>query len=136
MMKTIQWSERFSVGVKEIDLQHHGLLDIINRIIESIERKTEWQTTSTILNSLINYAYTHFATEEKYMKEAEYPDLLQHVEIHLEFIRRVFQISQEVSLKGIEVQEEMLEYLIGWYTNHVLGVDRKYMDSMAAKGIK
>ncbi|MBN1186820.1 MAG: hemerythrin family protein [Bacteroidales bacterium] len=135
-MKTITWSERFSVGVKEIDLQHRELLDIINKIIESIENKKEWHTTSTILNSLINYAYNHFATEERLMQKADYPDLLRHVDLHLEFIRKVFQLEQEVLLKGTEVQHEIFQFLVGWYSNHVLVVDREYMGSMAAKGIK
>jgi hemerythrin-like metal-binding protein len=135
-MKPVPWTERFSVGVKEIDLQHRGLLDIINQIIDSIEKKNEWRTTATILDSLINYAYNHFATEERYMKEAEYPELLWHVGLHLEFIRKVFALSQEVSLKGLEIQREMLTYLTEWYSNHVLGVDRKYMASFSAKGIK
>ena len=135
-MKPVSWTERFSVGVKEIDLQHRGLLDIVNQVIDSIEKEKEWQTTSAVLDSLINYAYNHFATEERYMKEAEYPELLWHVELHLEFIKKVFSLSQEVSLKGLEIQREMLTFLIEWYTNHVLGVDRKYMASLSAKGFK
>jgi len=135
-MKQISWNERFSVGVKEIDLQHRGLLDIINQIIDSIEKENEWQTTSTILNSLINYAYNHFATEERYMKEAKYPEFLWHVGLHLEFIRKAFAFSQEISLKGPDIQREMLQYLAGWYSSHVLGIDRQYMENLSAKGIK
>jgi hemerythrin-like metal-binding protein len=135
-MKPVPWTERFSVGIKEIDLQHRGLLDIKNQLIDSIEKENEWKTTSAILDSLINYAYNHFATEERYMKETEYPELSWHVGLHLEFIKKVFSLSQEVSLKGLEIQREMLTYLTEWYTNHVLGVDRKYMASLSAKGIK
>jgi hemerythrin len=58
------------------------------------------------------------------------------VEFHLEFIRKVFEFSQEISVKGTDVQREMLRFLAEWYTNHVLGVDRKYMESLSAKGIK
>ena len=135
-MKSIPWTERFSVGVKEIDLQHRGLLNIINQLIVSIEKENDWKTTSAILDSLINYAYNHFATEERYMKEAEYPELLWHVGLHLEFIKKVFELSQEASLKGLEIQREVLTFLAEWYSNHVLGIDRQYMASLSAKGIK
>ena len=135
-MKQITWDDRFSVGVKEIDQQHRGLLDILNRIIDSIQNGKEWKSTSEIIDLLINYAYNHFATEERYMRDAEYPDLTFHVSLHLEFIRKVFEMSQEAKVKGPEMQREELIFLAGWYNSHILGVDRKYMDSLAAKGFK
>lgn len=135
-MQPLTWKEQFKVGVKEIDEQHRHLLEIINQIIASIEKKNEWQTTSSIIDSLINYAYNHFATEERYMSEGEYPELTWHVGLHLEFIRKVFAMSEEVTLKGAEIQREMLSYVTTWYPNHVLGVDRKYIQYLSKKGIK
>ncbi len=135
-MQPIPWKEQFKVGVEKIDEQHRHLLDIINQIIESIEKNSEWKTTATIIDSLINYAYNHFSTEERYMMESGYPELQEHVALHLEFIRKVFAMSEEVTLKGAVVQREMLSYVTSWYTNHVLGVDRKYMPYLEAKGIQ
>jgi hemerythrin len=70
------------------------------------------------------------------MKEAEYPELSWHVGLHVEFIRKVFELSQGFSRKGAGIQQEVLTFLGEWYSNHVLGVDRKYMESLSAKGIK
>jgi hemerythrin len=135
-MKPIPWKEQNSVGVKEIDRQHRDLLDIINQIIDSFEKKDKWQSTSTIIDSLINYAYTHFATEERYMMEAEYPELSWHIGLHLDFLRKVFLMSQEYQQNGLAMQKEILTFLASWYSSHVLKVDRKYMTYLAAKGIK
>jgi len=135
-MKSMPWKEQYSVGVKEIDRQHRGLLDIINQVINSIEKKNKWQSTSAIIDSLINYAYNHFATEERYMIEAEYPELSWHVGLHLAFIRKVFLMSEEYKQKGLAMQKEILTYLASWYSSHVLEVDRKYMSYMDKKGIK
>lgn len=130
------WKEHYSVGVKEIDLQHRGLLDIINQIINSFDKKEKWQSTSAIFDSLIHYAYNHFATEERYMIEAEYPELSWHIGLHLAFIRKVFLMSEEYRQKGLAMQKEILTYLASWYSSHVLEVDRKYMSYMDKKGIK
>jgi len=67
------------------------------------------------------------------MMESGYPELSWHVGLHLEFIRKVFAMSEEVTLKGAMIQKDMLSYLISWYTNHVLGVDRKYMPYLVNK---
>jgi hemerythrin-like metal-binding protein len=135
-MKPMPWKERYSVGVKEIDQQHRGLLDIINQIISSFEKKDKWQSTSAIIDSLIHYAYNHFATEERYMLEAEYPELSWHIGLHLTFIRKVFLMSEEYNQKGLAMQKEILTYLASWYSSHVLEIDRKYMPYMDKKGIK
>ena len=135
-MQTKPWKERYSVGVKEIDRQHRGLLDIINQITSSFEKKDEWQSTSVIIDSLIHYAYNHFATEERYMIEAEYPELSLHIGLHIAFMRKVFLMSEEYKQTGLALQKEILAYLANWYSSHVLDVDRKYMSYMKNKGIK
>jgi hemerythrin-like metal-binding protein len=135
-MQPMSWKERYSVGVEEIDRQHRGLLDIINQIANSFEKKDEWQSTSAILDSLIHYAYNHFATEERYMVEAEYPELSWHIGLHIAFMRKIFLMSEEYRQQGLALQKEMLSYLASWFSSHVLEIDRKYMSYMEKKGIK
>ena len=69
-----------------------------------------------------------------YMMESGYPELLWHVGLHLEFIKKVFSMSEEVTLKGPVIKQEILSYVTLWYTNHVLGADRKYMPYLVNKG--
>jgi hemerythrin-like metal-binding protein len=135
VMQTMPWKERYSVGVEEIDRQHRGLLDIMNQITNSFEKKDDWQATSAIINSLIHYAYNHFATEERYMMEAEYPELSLHIELHIAFMRKIFLLSEEYKQHGLALQKEILAYLANWYSSHILEADRKYMSSMEKKGI-
>jgi hemerythrin len=135
-MQPIPWKEQYEVGVKEIDEQHRHLLDIINQVIALIEKKNEWKTTSSIIDSLINYAYNHFSTEERYMLESGYPELSWHVRLHLEFLRKVFALSEGAKQKSPDAHQEILTYLEKWYYEHVLEIDRKYMSCFAEKGIK
>jgi len=135
-MESLKWSEKYSVGVQEIDIQHRGLLDTINQIIDSIVKGNEWETTSRIVDSLINYAYHHFSTEERLMKQVGYSELDSHIELHLDFIKKISGFAQETAISNSELQREMLKYVTTWYSNHVLGIDRKYIACFSAKGIK
>jgi hemerythrin-like metal-binding protein len=135
-MQPMPWKEQYSVGVKEIDREHRGLLDIINQITTSFEKKDEWQSTSVIIDSLIHYAYNHFATEERYMIEAEYPELSWHIGLHLAFMRKLFLMSEDYKQHGLALQKEILTFLVSWFSSHVLEIDRKYMSYMEKKGIK
>ena len=135
-MESIQWQERYSVGVSAIDQQHRGLLEIINRIIKSVDEKAEWQSTSVMIDSLVNYAYNHFAVEERYMLDADYPGVMPHIALHLDFIRKVFSLSRDAKQNGAVSQQEILSFLGEWYASHILKIDREYMPYLAAKGIK
>jgi len=71
-MKTMEWQNDYTVGVKELDDQHRSLLKTINTLIEEQEDKYEAAKFSPALSSLIHYAYTHFATEERYLLQVHF----------------------------------------------------------------
>ncbi len=123
-MQPIQWNEEFKIDVQEIDEQHKVLLEIFNQIVSSAEKKNDWKATSSIVDSLIHHAYRHFATEERYMINHQYPGLPLHIGQYLEFIKKVAMLTQEVKEKGLEKQKEMLAFLVKWYYDHVLIIDR------------
>ena len=135
-MQPIQWNEEFKIDVQEIDEQHKVLLEIFNQIVASVEKKNEWEKTSSIVDSLIHHAYRHFATEERYMIKHQYPDLPVHIDQHLDFIKKVTTLSQEVKDKDPDKQKEMVAFLAKWYYDHVLVIDKKYSQYLDLKKIK
>jgi hemerythrin len=135
-MQPIQWNEEFKIDVQEIDEQHKVLLDIFNQIARSVEKKNEWHATSSIVDSLLHHAYRHFATEERYMIKHQYPDLPAHIEHHLDFIKKVTAMTQEVRQNGPEKQKEMVAYLAKWYYEHVLVVDKNYAPYLNERGVR
>ena len=132
-MRTLEWQENYSVGVKELDDQHRSLLDTINTLLEEQQDKYEAAKFSSTLSSLIHYAYTHFATEERYLIQANFPDLKQHVLEHVGFITKTLSLTAKLENGGDESRRELLRYLKEWYSNHVLGADRHYIPFLASK---
>jgi len=135
-MQPIRWNEEFKIDVKEIDEQHKVLLEIFNQIVTSVEKKIEWQKTSSIVDSLLHHAYRHFATEERYMIKHQYPDLPLYIDKHLDFIKKVTMMTQEVREKGPDKQKEMVAFLAKWYYDHVLVIDKKYSNYLDDEKIK
>jgi len=135
-MQPIRWNEEFKIDVKEIDEQHKVLLEIFNQIVTSVEKKIEWQKTSSIVDSLLHHAYRHFATEERYMIKHQYPDLPLHIDKHLDFIKKVTMMTQEAREKGPDKQKEMVAFLAKWYYDHVLVIDKKYSNYLDDEKIK
>ncbi len=135
-MKTIEWQNEYTVGVKELDDQHRNLLKTINTLLEEQRDKYEAAKFSPALSSIIHYAYTHFATEERYLLQVHFPNLKQHVLEHIDFIMKTVGLALRIeSSSGDELRIELLRYLKEWYSYHVLRTDRHYIPFLASKKI-
>jgi hemerythrin len=126
-MASIQWQEAYSVGVKELDDQHKDLLNIFNTITSEQKDKYDATKFASSLALLIHYAYTHFATEERYLKQVNFPEIKQHILEHTGFIMKTLALALRIEERGDENRKELLQYLNEWYSLHVLGLDRHYI---------
>jgi hemerythrin-like metal-binding protein len=133
-MTTIQWQDEYSVRVKELDDQHRLLLDIINIVINEQQDKYDATKFSTAIVTLIHYAYTHFATEERYLTQADFPELEPHILEHIDFIMKTLGLALKIEEGNDKIRKELLRYLKDWFSSHVLGLDRKYIPFLESKG--
>jgi hemerythrin len=132
-MKTIEWQDEYSVGVKELDKQHKNLLNAINKLLEEKNNNFEALKFSPALSALIHYAYTHFATEERYLLQSNFPNLKQHILEHIEFIMKTLSLASRTEISRSESQKELIQYLIEWFSSHVLVTDRQYIPFLVSK---
>jgi hemerythrin len=135
-MQFIEWKENYNVGVKEIDIQHRGLFDIIDKLSRASQIEPEGKYFLMTFDKFIEYARVHFSTEERYMKEAEYPKLSEHRQEHIQYLTELSDLALELENKKSDTERKILDYLKTWYTSHILGEDRDYMESLKAKGFK
>jgi hemerythrin-like metal-binding protein len=135
-MAALTWQDEYTVGVKELDDQHKKLLEIINYLGEQQQEEYDANKFSDTISSLIHYAYTHFATEERYLLQTTFPDIKKHVFEHIDFIMKTLSLYLRIEKGGEKDLKELLKYLKEWYASHVLGLDRNYIPFMRSKGIK
>ncbi len=131
-MKILEWQDEYTVGVKELDDQHRALLGAINVMLREQKDNYDAEKFSDALFSLIHYAYTHFATEERYLVQAHFPDLKQHVLEHIDFIMKTLGLALRIESEGDKTRIDLLRYLKEWYSSHVLGTDRHYVPFLAS----
>ena len=136
-MEPVQWTEKFSVGVKELDQQHQQLIKMLNRLISTRETSdTHSETISDILLAMTRYAQGHFKTEENLMKTYGYPGLEKQKQQHRAFRKKTVDLSTATTLGIDAVPEALLAYLFDWLTHHILDEDMKYKPFFAEKGVK
>jgi hemerythrin len=78
--KHVTWSDRYSMGIKVIDDQHKGLLDIVNDLFNhaSGDEYEEREYFKSVIQEAVKYIKVHFETEEKLMTATKFPGYAEY----------------------------------------------------------
>jgi hemerythrin len=121
-----KWSADYSVNIPTIDAQHQELVNILNRLFIAVSNREGGKVIAGILDALMSYTQTHFSLEERLMKQANYKDLIPHMEEHRKLIAQLDSLCKKHLLEEKPIYFEMLSFLKTWLKEHIQGVDTKY----------
>jgi hemerythrin len=122
----IKWSDSYSVGFDEIDNQHIHLVDLINQFYNAFREGKANEFLDTVYKEILLYTDYHFASEEKYMKQYNYPDLEAHKVLHTGFIDKINDMLSEYKSGKLTISYELMNFLRDWLLNHINGTDMDY----------
>lgn len=123
------WSEKIEVGLPTIDKQHKQLFDLAATFAGNGDQIRVMKS----LAMLCDYVNTHFREEEEMMAACAYPDLAAHKKLHQEFKGKLVKLldnAKDMTLD--EIADEVKLLINGWFYNHILVVDFKYVPSIKA----
>lgn len=132
----MEWNESLAVGFERIDNEHKELFVKIQELVAAINSKTCKYKIDDVIRFLEDYAKDHFAMEEKYMKELDYPEYSEHRKEHEQFVVTFSGLKGD--LKAIkdsgsysgsyELSVATDQMLVDWLLDHIAKVDRKLAD--------
>ncbi len=134
-MAIFEWSDRFSVKVREIDEQHKELVGMINRLHEAMVANKGRELQQEIVNEMVAYTNFHFATEEKYMRSFGFAGYFEHKREHEQFAAEAAELKARVDRGGLVLTLEVMTLLKEWLQNHILGTDMQYSHLFNANGL-
>ena len=132
----MNWDNSFSVNVAEIDLQHQTLLSMVNELSDAMKQGQGNDVLGNIVSGLINYAETHFKTEEKYFNQFGYPDSAAHIQEHTAFVQKISDFKDGFEQGKLLLSIEIMNFLSDWLQNHIKGSDKKFGPFLTAKGVQ
>lgn len=100
------------------DKQHQVLFEVLDTIKSASVGPRE-------LEKLQDYAENHFAIEEEYMAQLEYPYRDQHILAHNKFREELQTLVEQQQNMDAEFQHFVGVFLTEWLTRHVFGIDKK-----------
>jgi len=124
------WNTVFEVGVKETDIQHRKLVEIINEICFcALSTKNYEEIIDGLFAKLIDYSEYHFDWEEQYYQKHNLPtDLFDaHKGHHGQLISQVLTLKENYdnSVHKDNNLDELLTTLVIWLTHHILEDDMR-----------
>lgn len=125
MQAAFEWSPLFETQLPEVDSQHQHLVDLLNRLVSSIDSSSNDQIDA-LLNDLAQYTVYHFRCEEQLM--GQHGVLAQHQtahhQAHQKFVDQVITWMATRHQHGQLSLAQMADYLANWLIFHILGEDQ------------
>lgn len=125
-MELVKWTQEYSVGIKEIDNQHQGLIIIINELFNLMTVGKAKDNLIEIFDHLTDYSKKHFFAEELMMVKYAYNDYQQHKNEHAKFIEKLNGLKSDFANGKVTISLEVLSFLKDWLINHIQISDKKY----------
>lgn len=128
-MHRIIWNESFSVGQEKLDEQHRTMMQLINRLNESLITSYITDDDSQLFNLLeiiYEFVLKHFTFEELYMVDIKYPRIDHHAEIHEDIRNQINHFYIGIKEGSIILDSTIILKFSHMLEEHILNEDAKY----------
>lgn len=127
-MTFMVWNDHLETGIEIVDRQHRGLVDMLNQAapLLAVSSHEAISDIRPLLDGLLDYAATHFRTEEEMMARLGIDPRASshHHESHAHFARQVSDMVEAYARQGSLTGDRLLSFLASWLVLHILGEDQ------------
>jgi hemerythrin len=134
-MALMTWNNGLSVNIKEIDVQHKKLIELINQLHGAMGEGKGKEASGKILSDLIYYTVSHFTYEEKLFKQYGYSEYEAHRKEHEDLTSQVKDFKSQFDKGTLGLTLKLMTFLKDWLNKHILGTDKKYVAFLNSKGV-
>lgn len=122
----MEWTPRYSIGVKAIDEQHQELFRRIDRLDAAMRTGNRDEVTE-LLAFLGTYVVQHFGDEEREMVATGYPLHFLHKATHDRFVAQFLEIKRDFDASGATawLSIRVHKVVTQWLKQHILGMDQE-----------
>lgn len=131
----LQWTPDLATGSSEIDAEHKIFFQRCNEFMDACVNSDGREETSRFLKFLKGHAVYHFADEEHYMMEHNYPHYAEHKKQHEAFVWMITEIDKAVESDGPTLGATLhaIRVILEWIRNHIMVCDKKLAQFMETR---
>jgi len=134
-MAYLNWTPDLSVGIARIDAEHRKIVAFLNELYAAMHAGQGREALGKVLNELLVYTGTHFATEERFMAEHGYPECADHTQRHRKMTEKVKELNRQYRDGTLTSPIQITNFLKDWLAKHIRETDKRYGPFLASKGV-
>jgi len=121
----VSWDPSLLVGNAEIDGQHQELFRRVDQLLHALQMGSVTAEVERVMAFVGDYVHLHFRQEETLMQRTGYPDRQAHAAEHLELIRSLAGLREELGRTGPtpEFAAALAAALVDWLKEHIATTD-------------
>lgn len=125
----VKWDNSWNTGHEEIDAEHKGLVECINRVFTALCKVDIDDNIANASLDLQKYTYEHFRREEMLMKDFGHTNIVGHTYLHDEFITEIAKIfpkyiDTRMTQNSNKELYQIIAFLKNWLIHHIIDVDK------------
>ena len=122
----LQWRDDYLIGVEELDFEHRDLFARLNELHEELAHDADRARIENGLGEICARVAAHFALEEKFMRDTDFPKYSHHKKEHDDFLEVIVDYAEEIgSTEDITKRDELESELQHWIIDHVTTSDQE-----------
>jgi hemerythrin-like metal-binding protein len=122
----LRWQANFSIGIAEVDHEHRGLIDLINRLLGALGKDRSGERVEAFLGELFAVVSAHFALEEKVMRDRRYDALPEHKADHERLLDELRDLMDQQAGGFAFDDSRLAARLTQWFTGHFQTHDARF----------
>jgi hemerythrin len=132
LMPFLKWMPGYSVKIEEMDNQHKKLIDLTNRVHDSITKSKGREEVKSAFENLAAFVQEHFTAEEQLMRRIKFNKYSSHKAEHEKLVGRVLDLKRRLASDSAPTSYEILHFLKTWLVDHIQEKDSEYGDYISA----
>lgn len=117
-MTLLEWRDDFTIGIEEVDHEHHELIDLINGLHAELGGSRSSERAEGFLGEILAGISAHFALEEKVMRARHYDGLPDHKADHERLLDDLRDLMDEHAGGAVLDEEAFAARLAEWFSSH------------------
>lgn len=131
-MGLLHWEDRYSVGVAAVDHEHQELIELINRLYAEAIAQRSKDAVVGFFGDLFKAISSHFALEERFMRERGYDHLTQHKNDHERLLDEIRDIMEDYEASSRFDDRLLADALDAWFSRHFETHDARLHKALGA----
>ncbi|MBC8270095.1 MAG: bacteriohemerythrin [Rhodospirillaceae bacterium] len=123
---SIIWTDDFLIGIAELDYEHRMLIKDINLLHQELSRHDSQDKIKDTLGDIHARMQAHFALEEHFMLENNYPHYIEHKTEHNDLLDEYTGFLVHFESEGDTPSYLQAEEILNrWIVDHIVTSDKK-----------